>query len=54
MEAADILCDSLFRWLENRKECAGKLLKLAQELEDVHEASNHVQVNGGAATAVGC
>ncbi|XDV37863.1 hypothetical protein PO909_007399 [Leuciscus waleckii] len=40
MEAADTLCDSLFCWLDNRKECAGELEKLAQKLKDVHEGSN--------------
>ncbi|KAK7163819.1 hypothetical protein R3I93_007787 [Phoxinus phoxinus] len=52
MEGADILCDSLFRWLENRKECAGKLLELAQELEDVHRGSNIAQVVGAATTVL--
>ncbi|XP_051717011.1 uncharacterized protein LOC127494867 [Ctenopharyngodon idella] len=51
MEAADLLCDSLLRWLENRKECARKLLELAQELEKVHQDSNIAQVVG-AATSV--
>lgn len=51
MEGADILCKSLFRWLENRKECGEKLLELAQELEDVHRGSNIGQVVG-AATSV--
>ncbi|XP_039510990.1 uncharacterized protein LOC120465351 [Pimephales promelas] len=51
MEAADILCESLFRWLENRKKCAEELKKLAQELEDVHQGSNIGQVVG-AATSV--
>ncbi|ROL53555.1 hypothetical protein DPX16_2197 [Anabarilius grahami] len=51
MEAADILCDSLFRWMKNRKECAEKLLELAQELDSVHQGSNIAQVVG-AATSV--
>lgn len=50
MDAADILCKSLFRWLENRRECAGKLEKLAQELED-HQRSNTTQ-GGEAGTSV--
>lgn len=51
MEAADRLCDSLLRWLENRKKCAEQLLELAQELEKVHQDSNIAQVVG-AATSV--
>ncbi|KAK7140838.1 hypothetical protein R3I93_015086 [Phoxinus phoxinus] len=43
MEAEDILCDSLFRWLENREGCAEELSKLAQELKDVHWRSNIAQ-----------
>ncbi|XP_067253015.1 uncharacterized protein [Chanodichthys erythropterus] len=50
MEAADLLCDSLFRWLENRKECADKLLELAQKLEKVHLGSNIAQGIGAAAS----
>ncbi|XP_048044483.1 uncharacterized protein LOC125267165 [Megalobrama amblycephala] len=50
MEAADLLCDSLFRWMENRKECAEKLLELAQELENVRQGSNIAQVVGAAAS----
>ncbi|XP_077053700.1 uncharacterized protein LOC143706042 [Siphateles boraxobius] len=44
MEAADILCDSLFLWQKNRKECADTLLKLVQELENVPQGSNIFQV----------
>ncbi|ROL53558.1 hypothetical protein DPX16_2200 [Anabarilius grahami] len=51
MEAADLLCDSLLRWLENRRECAEKLLELAQELENVHQGSNIAKFVG-AATSV--
>ncbi|KAK7137475.1 hypothetical protein R3I94_013201 [Phoxinus phoxinus] len=43
MEAAKLLCDSLFRWLENREECAGELSKLTQELENVPQGSNIFQ-----------
>ncbi|XP_056094776.1 uncharacterized protein LOC130073404 [Rhinichthys klamathensis goyatoka] len=43
MEAADTLCDSLFRWLENREECAEELEKLEQEPEDVPQHSNTAQ-----------
>ncbi|KAK9963818.1 hypothetical protein ABG768_006980 [Culter alburnus] len=49
MEAADLLCDSLFHWLDNRKECADKLLEMAQELENVHLGSNIAQGIGAAA-----
>ncbi|XP_048044487.1 uncharacterized protein LOC125267169 isoform X1 [Megalobrama amblycephala] len=42
MEAADLLCDSLFRWMENRKKCAEELLELAQELENVHQGSTSI------------
>ncbi|KAK9963832.1 hypothetical protein ABG768_006994 [Culter alburnus] len=48
MEEADLLCDSLFRWMKKRKECADKLLELAQELENVRQGSNIAQVVGNA------
>ncbi|XP_067252475.1 uncharacterized protein [Chanodichthys erythropterus] len=51
MAAADLLCESLFCWLENRKKCADKLSEMAEELENVHWGSNIVQVVG-AATSV--
>ncbi|XP_048044481.1 uncharacterized protein LOC125267164 [Megalobrama amblycephala] len=52
MEEADLLCDSLFRWLEKRKKCADKLLELAQQLEDVNLGSNAFQVVGAATSVV--
>ncbi|XP_067252600.1 uncharacterized protein [Chanodichthys erythropterus] len=52
MEAADLLCDSLFCWLENRKECAEKLLELAQKLEKVHQGSKIAQGFGAAASVL--
>ncbi|XP_048035676.1 uncharacterized protein LOC125261123 isoform X3 [Megalobrama amblycephala] len=48
MAAADLLCDSLLRWLENRRECGKKLLELAQELENVTRSSKAVRVAGAA------
>ncbi|XP_067240111.1 uncharacterized protein [Chanodichthys erythropterus] len=50
MEAADLLCDSLFRWLENQKECEEKLLELVQELEKCHQESSIARVVGAAAS----